>query len=153
MRALTPSAAHCILRNGEDILLLYRGDMCESWPKHWCIPGWKVEDDELFRTATVREVYEEVGVQVDTKNIHSELLIHARYAHGMRIYYFAVVDIWDWNVANIEDKVHNMYRWISITAILSGEYTDIIPMHILAIQGIFEWKSYIEYDGYISKNL
>src|SRR5438046_3065874 len=54
--------AGCIINDGQDrILLLHRNT--EDW-QHWEVPGGKVETGETIEQTAVREVKEELGVDV-----------------------------------------------------------------------------------------
>lgn len=93
-RALIPSGAHIILLHGSHILLLRRSSSVPNWPGHWCFPGGKVDEGELFREAAIRETLEETGVTIDPDTIEEEFLINARYVNGTRMYYFGLVTDW-----------------------------------------------------------
>lgn len=59
--------AGCIIRNqAGEILLLHRNT---PGRKQWEIPGGKLERDETAPEAAKREVYEELGIEVDIANL------------------------------------------------------------------------------------
>lgn len=51
----------CILEHGGQVLFVRLGYAHESWT----IPGGRVNKNELFETATYRELFEEVGIKVN----------------------------------------------------------------------------------------
>lgn len=56
--------AGCIILNGDnEILLLYRPSH-----DHWELPGGKVEVGETFLEAAIREIYEELGCNINIVN-------------------------------------------------------------------------------------
>lgn len=56
-------AADVIVRNGDDVVLIRRGQ--EPFNGMWCLPGGHVEAGEQVREAAVREVKEETGLDVE----------------------------------------------------------------------------------------
>ena len=55
-----------VIKNGEDkILLMKRGSLSKSEPNTWCIPGGAVEFNERMEDSVVREIKEELGVDIE----------------------------------------------------------------------------------------
>ena len=94
-----------IIIEDEEILLLYRKD-----EKHWEVPGGKVEENESPTQTAVREVKEEIGVEIELERP----FYTGEFQHGDEIY--------EWNgyMASIkegrpeiqEDKFEEL-RWFS----------------------------------------
>ena len=59
-RTLIPAAANLICQHGSHVLLMKRSDRTEMWPNFWAFPGGKVDENELFREAALREAREEI---------------------------------------------------------------------------------------------
>lgn len=57
------SVVAIIVNENGNVLLLRRHDHDRTY-KGWCLPGGKVDDNESLHEALVREVYEEVGMEV-----------------------------------------------------------------------------------------
>lgn len=64
---LKSTATHCtavLLTRGGKVLLTKRSSKLTNFPTLWCIPGGKVDEGEDLLSAGVRELKEEVGVQL-----------------------------------------------------------------------------------------
>lgn len=51
------------------VLLVRRGLGAKNHPGEWCFPGGHLEDNETIVNATIRECFEETGINLDPKNI------------------------------------------------------------------------------------
>ena len=58
----------CFLHYQDKILILHRQD-CKHEGNHWGIPGGKLQRGEPILEATVREVFEETGFQLDVEKV------------------------------------------------------------------------------------
>lgn len=55
------SSAALLLDNAAGELLIVKSD----YKEHWTVPGGVIEQDEMPKTAAIRETYEEIGVEID----------------------------------------------------------------------------------------
>jgi 8-oxo-dGTP diphosphatase len=62
-------ASLIILINKKKVLLLRRSEKVDSGEGLWCFPGGRVEPDETSLDAAIRELKEEVNLNVKAKNL------------------------------------------------------------------------------------
>lgn len=58
-----------ILNHEGSLLVVRRGANLSSYPGFWCFPGGRAEDGESPKQCAVREVLEEVSLDVDENNL------------------------------------------------------------------------------------
>jgi 8-oxo-dGTP diphosphatase len=98
-------AAAVILRPDGSFLLGSRAPDT-FYPGYWEFPGGKVEADETPRDALVRELHEELGIEVDTAwpwIVREHVYEHAH----VRLHFFRVVA---WH-GELHDHVHSALAW------------------------------------------
>ena len=60
--------------HGSHVLLIKRSNSTEVWPNFWAFPGGKVDANELFREAALREAEEEIGIIGNPENINAQFI-------------------------------------------------------------------------------
>ena len=60
----------CILKKKNKILITKRLSR-KLFGDFWEFPGGKLENNETFEEAMVRELYEEIGIKINIKNLKS----------------------------------------------------------------------------------
>ncbi|MBV2235426.1 MAG: Nudix family hydrolase [Sterolibacterium sp.] len=86
----TEVAAAVILRE-DGAFLLGRRPPGSVYAGYWEFPGGKIEADETPRAALIRELQEELGIQVDTEQALPWLVREHAYAHAhVRLHFFRV---------------------------------------------------------------
>ena len=58
----------CILKNSDKILITKRPSH-KLFGEYWEFPGGKLENAETFEEAMARELYEELGIRINVKNL------------------------------------------------------------------------------------
>lgn len=113
----TIRVAGCIIRHENTILMLYRSQN-ETDPSLWGIPAGKVDGDEDDLSAVVREVFEETGLELNSKNI--QLLGDLPIEYEDFIVVFPVFDIQLSEKPSIilNPAEHTEYRWLTVKQIL-----------------------------------
>ncbi len=134
MRTLIPAAACLIIRHGSHILLQKRSDKVETWPNFWAFPGGKLDDGELFREAAIRETREEIGIIIDSADIHREVMVAHRSITGVKVIYIGQVEIYENSPAIMEPDLATDLAWFPITELPS----PMIPIHTRALRAIQE---------------
>lgn len=77
-RVLVPAAANLIVKHGSHVLLMKRSEKTTVWPNFWAFPGGKVNENELFREAALRETQEEIGINGKISDITGETIVMHR---------------------------------------------------------------------------
>jgi 8-oxo-dGTP diphosphatase len=109
-------AAAVILRPDGSFLLGQRAPGT-FYPGYWEFPGGKVEPGETPRQALVRELHEELGIEVETA--HPWIVREHVYEHAhVRLHFFRVVA---WH-GELHDHVHSALSWQRADAL------DVAPM-------------------------
>lgn len=64
-----PKVVGAILIKDNKVILTKRSSKCKSYPDKFEFPGGKVEKGETLKEALIRELKEELNIDVDIKNI------------------------------------------------------------------------------------
>lgn len=64
-----PEVVGAVLVKDNKVILTKRSSKCKSYPNKFEFPGGKVEKDEGLKEALVRELKEELNIDVEIKNI------------------------------------------------------------------------------------
>ena len=79
MKATFKSAVHMIITKDEKILLQKRKGS-KLWPGYYALPAGHIDEGETQYDALVREAQEELGIDIDPKNIiHSYVVLRRNY--------------------------------------------------------------------------
>lgn len=108
---------------------------------YYGLPSGKVEKNESFVAAAIREGLEEVGVIIKPKNLKYVHTMH-RHSQGMDWVdvYFEVAD-WQGNVVNAEPDMHSEVAWLDV----NNFPENIIPPVRAALEAIECGEQYSEY--------
>lgn len=105
-------AVFVVLRRGATILLARR---LGGWGSGLlCPPGGHVEAGESFSAAAIREMREEIGIELEAKNLIPLHIMHRKNAEGQqRIDVYFVVETWQGEPVNKEPHKCSELVWIS----------------------------------------
>lgn len=112
------AAVFLVLRRSDEILLQRRRDT--GWMDGWySLPSGHIEDGEPIRRALVREVKEEICIDVKEKDLH---LLHTLHAIGpgdvkQYIHLFFAADAWVGDPVIGEPDKSDELRWVKLTQI------------------------------------
>ena len=109
-----------------------RSDRAEVWPNFWAFPGGKVDDDEMMRSAALREASEEIGIIAHPEHIENETIVMFRTIQGIKIVYFGLMENYENSPAIIEPDLASDLAWFPITELPS----PMIPHHISGLDAI-----------------
>jgi 8-oxo-dGTP diphosphatase len=133
-------AAFVILRRNNKIAFVLRENT--NWMNgYYGLPSGKVENNESFSAAAIREGLEEVGVTINPSDL---TYIHTMHRHGQDMdwvdVYFEATQ-WQGEVVNAEPAVHSEVAWLDTMAFPE----NIIPPVREALQAIARGEKYSEY--------
>ncbi len=141
-RILIPAAANLICQHGSHVLLMKRSDKTTVWPNFWAFPGGKVDENELFREAALREAQEEIGITGKSTNIQGETIIMMRSVQWTKVVYFGRIEHYDNAPAIMEADLATDLAWFPISELPE----PMIPHHRSWLEAIMHWVSYTEID-------
>ena len=98
----------------EDQILLVKRHPNKSQGNTWGVPAGKLEKGENPLAAVIREVHEEVGLNVDTPNLRSIGCLYARLPHVDYIYHMFCHKFSEKPLINLALDEHLESRWVSI---------------------------------------
>jgi 8-oxo-dGTP diphosphatase len=136
MAGIIKSQAYCILEQDGRIMLTKDVDS-----NGYKLPGGAVEEDELIRDAAVREVKEEVGLDVNLiKLVTIQDYINPKPDHGHKIRFYFTAEV----VGGVEHKREREVaeiKWVSKDELSQMTFEDFhIEKYYLAIQSYLRGK-------------
>lgn len=105
-------ASYLIFENqSEEIALLLRTG--ERWMSgYYTVPAGKLEHDEPYSTAAIREAEEEAGVKVDPTDLDLVHVSHRRQDGNDWVDLYFKVDKWSGEITNNEPDAHSELVWV-----------------------------------------
>jgi 8-oxo-dGTP diphosphatase len=133
-------AAFVVLRKEKKVALVLRENT--KWMNgFYGMPSGKVEKNENFTSAAIREGFEEVGVTIEPQDLK---YIHTMHRHGQDMDWVDVyfeVDKWKGEVINAEPDVHREVAWFDLQHLPQ----NIVPPVRAALVAIERGETYSEY--------
>ncbi len=138
------AAAYVLLRKGTKIAAVLR-EHTGFMDGFYGLPSGKIEYDEPYTVGAAREAKEEVGVDINPKDLR---FAHACHRHATKdgmfmdwvdIYFEA--DAWTGEITNAEPDKHSGVDWIELNE-LPG---NIIPYVKYVLQAIARGEAYSEF--------
>lgn len=125
-----------LLRDGGKVLLLKRIGT-EAWVGSYTSPGGGVEEGETFHQAAIREVREEIGVELEAADLHFAGLFDKPWRKNPAIrvsYAMFMTDRWQGTIRNMEPAKHAEPEWFPVTKLPAS----ISPLEKLVIDRNFQ---------------
>jgi 8-oxo-dGTP pyrophosphatase MutT (NUDIX family) len=133
-------AAYVVLRDGDKVALVLRSNT--KWMNgHWGLLAGKVEQNETFTAAAIREAFEEGGITVKPRNLHLKLIAqrHADDSDWVDAIFEATE--WEGEAHNAEPHMHSNLDWFDLNALPENT----IPAIKTFLEAIQSGKTYLEY--------
>ncbi len=137
---MKPRLAVCtILRRGNTVAFVLRENV--TWMAgYYGLPGGKVEDNETYTNAAIRELAEEAGVVVRPENMRYVHTMH-RYAEPNWVDVFFEASTWEGEPYNAEPHMHKALEWLDMDNLPD----NVIPAFKAALEAISRGELYSEY--------
>jgi ribosomal-protein-serine acetyltransferase len=97
-----------LLRRDGQLLLCHRHPDRASYPNVWDLPGGHIDPDESMADSLVRELDEELGIQIAPPDEPAWETIHV---DGIELSVF-IIDSWDGEPWNAAAEEHDDLRWV-----------------------------------------
>ncbi|MCE2706606.1 MAG: NUDIX domain-containing protein [Proteobacteria bacterium] len=88
----------------DNLVLMAQRPQDKSHAGYWEFPGGKIEADESTFEALIRELKEEIGVDVRTLHLTNLISITQSYPHGDVYLDVVLVNCWDGEVSGLEGQ-------------------------------------------------
>ncbi len=108
----------------------------------YTLPAGHVEGTETYREAAAREAKEEVGIDIDQKDLRFVHLMERFQDDHVRVDVLFEVDAWRGEPINAEPDVHGELVWFSVDKLPFG---DIMPFESAALRCIATGGLYSEF--------
>lgn len=132
-------ASYVIVRKNNKIAFVLRSNT--GWMNnHYGLPSGKVEKDESYSAAAIREAAEEIGIKIAPEDLRFVHVMHRREGHDWVDVYFEA-DKWQGTPMNAEPHVHSELAWLDL-----GDLPEnVIPSVRYALEQISQGNAYSEY--------
>jgi len=109
----TNVVAKALLQASDKRVLLIRRSKTDSRrPLQWDLPGGEVDEGEDFTSAVLREINEEVGVEVEKTNVQLAYTLTEMTEHGNTCWLFYIGTTGQTDIKLSYE--HDMFQWVSL---------------------------------------
>lgn len=132
-------ASYVIIRKANKIAFVLRSNT--SWNNgHYGLPSGKVENDESYTQAAIREAKEEAGITIDPKDLKFVHVMHRNEGSDWVDVFFEVA-IWKGEPHNAEPHMHSSLEWLDNKNLPK----NVIPSVVFALEQISQGEVFSEY--------
>ena len=111
----------CIIKKKDKILITKRPSQ-KLFGEFWEFPGGKLENTETFEEAMARELYEEIGIRINIKNLKSlDILNHSYDKKNYVMMNLFCLNKWSGKIRNRDTK---KFVWINKTGPFPNNFLD-----------------------------
>ena len=115
------------------ILILKRSTDSKTNPGKWELPGGKVNQDESFDHALVREVYEETNLKISLEHVIGAAEQNLHIIRAVHIIMSGKIDEGELTLSS----EHEGYAWVLIETLPDYELADWLQDYVNQSMGIF----------------
>ncbi len=130
----------CIFNSKNEMLIQKRQPFKEKWPSKWDLTaGGSAVQGETSQDAVERELFEELGIRINFKDIRPNMTIN--FENGFDDIYLIQRDI-DINSLKLQNEEVQKVEWASkekIFSLIKNE--EFVPYHLSLIQLFFDTKN------------
>ena len=124
-----------LLSSNGKLLLCHRRPNRTSYPDVWDVPGGHVDGDETIQQALVRELDEELGIQVEPPQGDPWVTLQS---NDLELHLF-LIDRWMGDPQNLAVEEHDDIRWVSEDELEHLELAD--PAYLSLLRQALAWKA------------
>jgi 8-oxo-dGTP diphosphatase len=129
-----------LLTQNNSILLLKRSASNSFAPNQYSLPGGRVEKDETFRQALLRELQEELGITIDEADLTYAHSLHRKSTPNELVAFVFECHQWQGQIINKEPAKHSHFEWVDIQNLP----LPMVPAHEGAIAQIIKQQFHSE---------
>mgnify|MGYP003582175165 CR=1 FL=1 len=141
MHAKLPVALIAYITHDERGVLLIHRQGTDKWDGMWGFPGGRLDVSESITEWIIREVREEVGIEVERDWLTAPLIVNHHDKGGERIYAIFRIDQFQGEPYNAEPEYCRAVQWFPLSALPS----PLTPQVEIVLAALREGKSYWEW--------
>lgn len=121
LKYIKKASVGLILNKNNQLLITRRNKHLKTFPHSWVFPGGNVDESESFQNTLIREIKEEVGVDISTEVITTHMIYESSYpinlsdgepySHHLIIFYLIKINKDDIKV-HVQPEEIDAYSWI-----------------------------------------
>lgn len=138
------SAVYWIIKNEKGEFLFQRRQ--NTWFRDWYfqLSSWHVEWEELMKDSLIREIKEEINIDIDEKDIELVHISH-RITKNNRVYFDCYFDVkkYSWELKNNEIDKCSEIKFVDINNIVENE-KHLFWYDLDVIKKIEKWEKFSE---------
>lgn len=138
---LLPYVLALVINEKKQVLLSYRS-LTQWFDNHYGLIGGKIEEKEFAKGALSRELFEEIGITVQSRDMDFVHVMHFMGETRACVAFFFLVRTWQGTIVNKEIKKCDHIKWFDLDQLPE----NMIPRHRIALNNIQKRIVYSEVD-------
>ena len=114
-----------IIKCKDEYLVVKRSKTDAFLPGAWEFPGGNIEDGELILNAFKREIFEEIGINIDTNNVKL-INFYDKIKEKETIYHYIeldfLIELKNKDINIVLSQEHSDYTWVKADSDLLDEF-------------------------------
>lgn len=128
-----------VIKDSKILLLKRKNTDWMNW--YWWLPGGRLDKGESMTAWAIRELREEIWIEVRASEILSKNLIHHKDERWERLYFIILADNFTGTPTNREEEKSEWIEWFD----LSNLPLNVTPQVAICLDAIQNKKSFSEY--------